>query len=176
MKKALVVIDYQNDFVSGSLGFPRAVEIEDAICSKIQACRENGYDILFTMDTHSKDYLQTQEGKKLPVEHCIKGTDGWNLYGKVAALRMPEDKVFEKGAFGSTEISHYGFRSQYDEVELIGVVTNICVISNAILLKAAMPEAIIKVDASCTASNDATLHEKALDVMESLQVEIINRD
>ena len=86
MKKLLVVVDYQNDFVSGSLGFPKAAQLEEAIIKKIEDYRAAGDDVVFTLDTHGPDYLSTQEGKNLPVEHCIKGTDGWQLYGKVAAL------------------------------------------------------------------------------------------
>lgn len=175
MKRALIVVDYQNDFVDGALGFSKAKCLEDAICEKIKAYRNEKQDILFTFDTHSKDYLNTQEGKKLPVEHCIKGTQGWLLYGKTASLIQEKDKIFEKGGFGSFELAEYVEEKGYDEIELIGVVSNICVISNAILVKAALPEARIFVDASCTASNDDTMNEKALDILVGLQVDVTNR-
>lgn len=173
MKQAIIVVDYQNDFVSGSLGFSKAVELETAICEKIQSYRAKGADVIFTFDTHSKDYLSTQEGRKLPVTHCIKGEPGWELFGEVASLRQKEDKTFEKGAFGSWELGEYMKLKQYQQVELCGVVSNICVVSNAVLVKAALPEAEIIVDRSCTASNDELLNQKALDVMGSLQITII---
>ena len=96
MKKALIVVDYQKDFVDGALGFEKAVQLEQAICRKIEQAREQGEEILFTFDTHGDDYLQTQEGRNLPIEHCKKGSDGWQLYGKVEQLRCPEDRCFDK--------------------------------------------------------------------------------
>lgn len=175
MKKILVVVDYQNDFVSGSLGFEKAVELEQNIADKIQEYRQDGDEIVFTLDTHYDNYLKTQEGKNLPVEHCIKNRSGWNLYGKIAGLFRNTDVCFEKPTFGSMELAHYLEKNAYNSVELIGVVSNICVISNAVLAKAALPEANIIVDASCTASNDDNLNEKAFDVMEGMQIKVTNR-
>ena len=175
MKRILIVVDYQNDFVSGSLGFEKAEELEQAIISKIEEYQRNGDEIVFTFDTHSEQYLQTQEGKKLPVIHCVKGTPGWNLYGRAADYCGEGTKRFEKSAFGSMELAGYLAQRGYDTVELVGVVSNICVISNAVLAKAALPEAEIIVDAACVASNDDALNEKALDVMESLQITLLNR-
>lgn len=175
MKSVLLVIDYQKDFVDGSLGFPQSVSLEESIAQKILAYRSNGQEIVFTYDTHTADYLNTQEGRNLPVVHCIKGTAGWELYGKVAKLRRDSDTCIEKIAFGSMELANYLAANQYDRVELVGVVSNICLISDAVLAKAALPEAEIIVDASCVASNEERLNEAALDVMESMQIRIINR-
>lgn len=174
MKKILIIVDYQNDFVSGSLGFQDAVLLEDQIAEKIKDYRKNGWEVAFTYDTHESNYLNTQEGRKLPVPHCLKNTEGWRLYGKIAALCRTEDKCFEKPAFGSMQLAEYLADKQYDCVEFAGVVSNICVLSNAVLAKAALPEAEIRVDAACTASNDARLNQEALDIMKELQIEIIH--
>lgn len=176
-KKLLIVVDYQNDFVTGSLGFPGAENIEDSIAAKIKMYRgyaEQG-QVIFTMDTHGKNYMQTQEGGNLPVPHCIKGEAGWDLYGKVADLKEEQDMVFPKPTFGSMELAEYlrDRSDEYESVELAGVVTNICVISNMVLAKAAMPEVPITVDAACVASNDPELGEKALALMENLHAKII---
>lgn len=175
MRRILVVVDYQNDFVSGSLGFNKAVELERAIAQKIEQYKQNGDEVVFTLDTHNYNYLQTQEGRNLPVPHCLKNTEGWSLYGKIASFCDDTSKRFEKITFGSLELAEYLAKKEYDYVELIGVVSNICVISNAILAKAALPEAEIVVDASCTASFDESLNNKALDVMQGMQIKVINR-
>jgi nicotinamidase-related amidase len=175
MKSILLVIDYQTDFVDGALGFPKAVALETAIVQKIEQYKQNGDAIAFTLDTHRPDYLETQEGKKLPVTHCLKGTPGWQLHGKVAGLCDEADRRFEKGAFGSMELAGYLAQQGYDRVELAGVVSHICVLSNAVLAKAALPEAEIVIDAACTASYDESLHAAALDLMAGLQMTIINR-
>lgn len=175
MKEILLVIDFQNDFVDGALGFPQAVLLEEAIAEKIKKYRKKGDKIVFTFDTHTADYLNTQEGRNLPVVHCIKGTEGWNLYGKIAELCTEKDTIFEKTAFGSMALANYLADNKYDRIELVGVVSNICLLSDAVLAKAALPEAEIVVDAACVASNDERLNEAALDVMESLQIKIINR-
>ena len=175
-KKLLIVVDYQNDFVSGSLGCPQAVAIEDALAAKIAAYRALGEEgqIIFTMDTHEKNYLETQEGQNLPIAHCIRNTDGWPLYGKIRALKQEEDLVFSKPTFGSLELADYlrNRGGEYESVELAGVVTNICVISNMVITKAAMPEVPILIDAACVASNDDALDEAALKVMESMHVKV----
>ncbi len=175
MKNILLVIDYQNDFVDGALGFSRAAELETCIAAKIEQYKQNGDAVAFTFDTHHQDYLDTQEGRNLPVIHCIKDTPGWQLHGKVAGLCDESDKRFEKGAFGSVELVDYLKRQGYDRVELVGLVSHICVLSNAVLAKSALPEAEIVVDAACTASYDDTLHTAALNLMAGLQMTIINR-
>ena len=176
-KKLLIVVDYQNDFVTGSLGFAAAEEIEDAIAAKIKEYRAlaDGGQIIFTMDTHDKNYAATREGKYLPVPHCLKGEDGWQLYGKIRDLKAEDDLVFSKPTFGSYELCKYleQHADDYDSIEFCGVVTNICVISNVVLAKAVMPDVPLLVDAACVAGNDEKLHEAALDVMESIHVDVI---
>lgn len=176
MKKILVVVDYQNDFVTGSLGFEKAVTLEDGIVRKIEQYKRNGDEVVFTFDTHGENYIQTQEGSNLPVPHCIKGTPGWQLYGKAADCCDETTRCFEKPTFGSMQLAEYLSGNKYDSVELVGVVSNICVISNAVLAKAALPEAEIIVDAACTASNDDSLNQKALEVMEGMQIKVIHRE
>nr|WP_312578534.1 cysteine hydrolase family protein [Sedimentibacter sp.] len=175
MKKILLVIDYQNDFVNGTLGFEKSKKLEDSIAQKIEQYKENGDEVAFTFDTHTLDYLNTQEGRNLPVQHCVKGTKGWELYGKIAGLCDKTTKHFEKVTFGSMEMAEYLAKNNYDQIELVGVVSNICVISNAVLAKAALPEAQVIVDALCVASNDDNLNKSALDVMESMQIKIAGR-
>lgn len=175
MKKLLIVVDYQNDFVNGSLGFKKAEELEEKIAEKINQYRKENGEIIFTLDTHGKDYSETQEGKLLPVPHCIKGTKGHELYGKVASLKKETDLAIEKPTFGSVELFEYLKGKKYESVELVGLVSNICVISNAVIAKTALPETTVIVDASCTASNDDRLNEEVLDVMETLQIKIIDR-
>lgn len=176
MKRCLIVVDYQNDFVNGSLGFERARGLERNIASKIDEYRKNGGDIIFTLDTHGADYLKTREGRFLPVEHCIKGTDGHCLYGEVASRADENDLYFEKSTYGSDALYEYLKKNEYESIELCGVVSNICVISNAVLAKTAQPETEIYVDAQCTASNDDSLNSAALSVMDSLQIEVKNRE
>ena len=173
VKKCLIVVDYQNDFVTGSLGFPDAVALEHGIAEKIRQYRESCGEIVFTFDTHYENYLSTQEGRVLPVPHCLKGTAGHELYGEPGKLALPSDMAFDKNTFGSRELFEYLKNTPFDSIELVGVVSNICVISNAILVKTAQPETPIIVDAKCTASNDSSLNQAALDVMASLQIEVI---
>ena len=175
MRRALIVVDFQKDFVDGSLGFAQAPLLENAICAKIDKYHQQGQTVVFTFDTHGGDYLHTQEGRKLPKIHCLKGSEGWRLYGRVESLCRPDDICIEKPGFGSMELAEYLRRTGFDQIELVGLVSSICVISNAVLAKAALPEAEIIVDASCTAGADSALHEKALDVMEGLQITVVNR-
>jgi len=176
MKKLLIVVDYQNDFVSGALGFEGAEKLEAPIAEKIKQYRgfgDNG-QVIFTMDTHDRHYMETQEGKHLPVEHCFEGEDGWQLYGKIADLKESQDLVFSKPTFGSYELCEYlrNHKDEYESIEFAGVVTNICVISNIALAKAAIPDIPLLVDVSCVGSNDQKLQEAALLVMESIHVDI----
>ncbi|GAB5082588.1 cysteine hydrolase [Hominimerdicola sp. 21CYCFAH17_S] len=173
--KLLIVVDYQNDFVDGSLGFEEAERLDSIIASKIAQYRRNGDAVAFTLDTHYDNYNETQEGRKLPVPHCIKGTRGHELYGKTAKQRIMCDMLFEKNTFPSLEMAEYLKQKEYESVELAGLVSNICVISNAVMVKAALPEAEIIVDASCTAGADKALHEKCLDVMEGMQITVLGR-
>lgn len=175
MNQALIVVDYQNDFVDGALGFDGAPALQDAICQAIATARQAGSTVIFTYDCHAPDYLQTQEGRNLPVEHCIKGTDGAELFGTVATMRQEADPVFYKNGFGSLALANYLTTQTFDKITLVGVVSHICVISNAVLAKAALPEAEIVIDAAATDGFDPQLHQSALDVMANLQMTIANR-
>lgn len=172
MKKCLVVVDYQNDFVSGSLGFEKAKELDSKIANLIEKYHNNSDDVVFTLDTHYDDYMNTIEGKSLPVPHCIKGTIGHNLYGKVSHSVKESDLLFEKNTFGSDKLFEYLKNNRYSSIELVGVVTNICVISNAVIAKTAQPETEIIVNKNLVASNDDKLNDEALSVMSSFQIKI----
>lgn len=172
MKKLLIVVDYQEDFVTGSLGFEKAKYLEKGIVQKVKEYEENNDDIVFTLDTHNADYLQTEEGIYLPVEHCIKGTSGHKLYGQLKDIAA-NHLTFEKSTFPSHELLSYLLNKDYDYIELCGVVTNICVISNAVIAKAAKPLAHIVVNQKLCASNDEEMEQKSLEVMKNLQIEII---
>lgn len=173
MKKVLVVVDMQNDFIDGSLGSQQAAAIVDNAAEKISGF--NG-EIFVTLDTHFDNYLDTSEGKKLPVEHCIKNTKGWELNEKIsAALADKEFTVVEKNTFGSTELPRLiAERVGEDDfsIELIGLCTDICVVSNALLLKASFPEVTISVDSSCCAGVTPQKHDAALETMSSCQIDI----
>ena len=175
LKKCLIVVDYQNDFVSGALGFPEAAALEQRIAQKIKQYRDSDDEIVFTFDTHDEDYMNTQEGRNLPVPHCKRGTDGHKLYGQIAALALETDKQFNKNTFGSDELYSYLKSEAFESIEFVGLVSNICIITNALLAKTAQPETPVLVDAKCTASYDNHLHQAALDVMAGLQIQIINR-
>lgn len=169
MKKLLVVVDMQKDFIDGSLGTKEAQEIVSAVAEKIEAYQAAGDEVVFTYDTHEENYLDTQEGKKLPVVHCIKGTPGWELD---QALQKYEGKRFEKPTFGSRSLAEWASFQEFEEVELVGLCTDICVISNALLLKAYMPEMPVAVDASCCAGVTPASHNNALEAMKMCQIEI----
>lgn len=173
MKKCLIVVDYQIDFVSGALGFEKAVLLDEKIADKINEYRKQGDEVIFTFDTHKTDYLKTQEGKNLPIEHCIEGTNGHKLFGKTATMQKQDDKCFYKPTFGSDKLFEYLKGREYESIELCGVVSNICVISNAVLAKTAQPETPIIVDKGCIASNDDKLNDCAIEVMKSLQIRIV---
>lgn len=177
MKKLLIVIDYQNDFVNGSLGSTFAQNIEDNIYNKVKNYLDQGIRVVFTKDTHyDEHYMETREGKYLPVMHCIKGTEGHKLYGKLVEFENNDDvEIYDKESFGAKNLSSI-IDGEYDEIEFCGVATNICVISNAIIAQTVKPNAEIIIDASCCASFDPKLHNYALDVMEGLQMQIINKD
>ena len=174
MKRVLIVVDYQKDFVSGALGFEGAEALEEGICRRIEDYRAAGDGVIFTLDTHGADYLDTEEGRQLPIPHCLKGSDGWQLTDRVAAL-AGDSRRFEKPTFGSLELARYLEGKAFDEVELCGLVSNICVLSNAVLARAACPNAHIVVDARLTGSADGALQEKCLDVLGGIQVEVLGR-
>ena len=173
MKKLLVVVDFQNDFVDGTLGFPKASLLEEIISEKISDYRKNNHEVVFTFDTHAENYLETLEGKNLPVVHCIKDSDGWQLYGKVKDAMSETDKTFIKYTFGSDKLFDYLRENDFDEIELVGLVSNICVLSNAVLAKAAKPEANIIVDSKATASFDEDLNAKTFDILRGIQVTVL---
>lgn len=174
MRKCLIVVDTQNDFVSGSLGSSEAAAVEGAIAQQIARRRAEGFDIIVTLDTHDNGYLETQEGRKLPVPHCVKGTPGHALADAVARTVADSDRFIEKPIFGSAELFDLLRAEPYDEIELIGLVTDICVIANAVLAKTACPEAKVRVDARLTAGTTPEKHKAALDVMRSLQIDIVH--
>ena len=153
-EKLLIVVDMQKDFVDGALGTKEAVAIVPPAVEKVKKEKEKGTSIWFTRDTHGEDYLQTQEGEKLPVPHCIQGTAGWEIIEELASYA---ETVIDKPSFGSLELAEYLKQTGYDQVEFVGVVTNVCVLSNAVLAKAALPEAELIVDAACTAGPDRDL-------------------
>lgn len=166
--KLLIVVDYQNDFVNGSLGFKKAEELEQRIVQKIKE-----YDnVIFTLDTHYDNYFDTLEGKKLPVKHCIKDTVGHKLYGEVGKYLDKAIKVFEKPTFPSLELANYLVGKGYDEVEICGLVSNICVLSNVVMVKAALPNARIIVNKNLTASFDEKLNEETFDILKGIHVDV----
>ncbi len=176
MGDVLVVIDMQNDFITGSLGSKEA----EAIVSKVKEKLE-GYegDVIFTKDTHTQEYLSTQEGKNLPVEHCIKGTLGWEIEPSLQLYtNKPDTIVLEKESFGSLKLAETiktiqsKTKEPIGEIELVGLCTDICVISNAMILKAAFPEISVKVDSACCAGVTKQSHENALEAMKMCQVKI----
>lgn len=180
MKKLLVVIDYQNDFVNGALGFEKAETLENNIYSKVKAFLKDGHNVVFTYDTHNEEYLNTREGRNLPIIHCIDDTIGHDLYGKLKEFKNEVNTIHvNKYSFGiepkeMVKLSEK-IGGDINYIEVVGIVTNMCVISNVIILQSQYRNAEIVVDASLCASFDDDLHNKALDVIESLQVKVINR-
>ena len=175
MKKLLVVVDYQNDFVDGALGFEGAEDIEDEIVKLIDEFEKNNDFVAFTLDTHERDYLCTTEGKNLPTEHCIKGTDGWKIRERLEDY-MKRHPVFEKHTFGSLDLGNYirGISVLIDEVYLVGLVSNICVISNAIIAKSALDKnGKVFVVKNATASFDEDMQQKGFDILENLHIKVI---
>ena len=170
MRKILVVVDMQKDFIDGALGAKEAEAIVKPVIEKMKTYQKA--DIYLTRDTHGEDYLETAEGKKLPVAHCIKGTEGWQLRPEIEALAEPSH-IIDKPTFGSVELM--GLLAEENkreplELELVGLCTDICVVSNALLLKAAMPENPIRVDPSCCAGVTPDSHKAALLTMGMCQI------
>ena len=170
MHKAIIVVDMQNDFIDGALGTQEAQEMLPRMVAKLTAARAEGVALIFTMDTHGADYLATQEGKKLPVEHCIRGTAGWQIADALQPFVREADAVIEKPTFGATALP--AALADYDEIEFVGLCTDICVISNALIAKAFYPEKHIRVDAACCAGVTPESHANALSAMRMCQVEI----
>ena len=166
MKKTLIVVDMQNDFIDMALGTPEAVAIVPKVKAKIQEYVKNGHEIIFTRDTHFENYLQTAEGKKLPVPHCIKGTKGWEI---AEGLYVEGCKIIDKPNFGWPNWKD----EVLEDVELIGLCTDICVVSNALIIKATFPDANVNVDSSCCAGVTVATHEAALKTMAMCQIDIL---
>ena len=166
--KILVVVDMQNDFIDGALGSGEALAIVPNVQKKIESYKNE--KIYFTRDTHYDNYMETQEGKKLPVPHCIKGTKGWEISEKLDTFGC---EVIDKPTFGSVDLSKLIKEADPESVELCGLCTDICVISNAMLIKATLPETKILVDASCCAGVTPESHKNALSAMKMCQIEII---
>ncbi len=167
--KFLIVVDMQVDFITGSLGSSLATGIVDGVAEKVK-----NFDgkVIFTRDTHFSDYMSTQEGKNLPVPHCIKDTDGWQICSELAPYA---ETVVDKVTFGSVELPRIieSFGESIDSIELCGLCTDICVISNAMLLKASFPEVPIIVDSACSAGVSVESHNTALDAMRAVQIKIV---
>lgn len=166
MKKTLIVVDMQKDFVDGALGSKEAVAIVENVKAKIAAYRAKGDEVIFTRDTHQADYMGTNEGKYLPVEHCIEGSEGWQI---IPQLDVQDALVINKPTFGYLNWKDYDLQ----EVELIGLCTDICVVSNALIIKAQFPEIKVSVDAGCCAGVTPESHQAALTTMKMCQVEVL---
>jgi len=178
MKKLLVVVDYQNDFVDGALGFEGARDIEAKIVELIKKFKANGDFICYTMDTHERDYLSTVEGSYLPIEHCIRGSEGWKLTRDVDEVKEFYP-VFEKAGFPSLTLGNYihGLSPLIDEIYLCGLVSDICVFSNAIIAKAACGKNCkVKVIENATSSNDLDMQEKSFEMLKHLHIEVVKED
>lgn len=168
MQKLLIVVDMQNDFIDGALGTKEAVAIVPKVLEKV---KNFDGEIIFTKDTHKKNYLKTREGKRLPIEHCIEGTEGFEICD---TLKPYANTVIEKATFGSEALPKYikKYVGTPDYIELVGLCTDICVISNAVILKSAFLEADMAVDSSCCAGVTPESHKNALDAMKMLQIDI----
>ena len=169
--KLLVIVDMQKDFVDGALGTPEAAAIVPAVVDRVARAVQEGWDIIFTQDTHSEAYMDTQEGRNLPVPHCIRGSEGWTIIPQLQDFAAGHTCV-EKPTFGSLALAELVSRCGYESIELIGLCTDICVISNAMLLKAALPEVPIFVDSACCAGVTPASHANALEAMKLCQITI----
>ena len=171
-ERILIVVDMQNDFVNGSLGSSEAQQIVNRVVDKVKAFEGQ---VIFTQDTHEDNYMSTQEGKLLPVPHCIEGTAGWQLVPELEAYQRANDcLVYKKDRFGSIELARHLITENIESIELVGLCTDICVVSNALLLKAYLSEVPISVDASCCAGVTPQKHEAALETMRSCQICVKN--
>ena len=169
-KKLLVVVDMQNDFIDGSLGSDATCAVVDEVCKKI-----DGWDgrVCYTMDTHYEDYLETVEGAHIPVVHCVNGTPGWQLNQSIEARKNSDSFIVYKDIFGATDLIDIIRLLEIEQVQLVGVCTDICVISNALLLRSFFPQIAISVDASCCAGTTPENHAMALNVMRQCCIDIV---
>lgn len=173
-KKVLIVVDMQKDFVDGSLGTKEAVAIVDAVVKKVN---EFDGEVIFTRDTHDENYMETQEGKNLPVVHCVKDTAGWEIVPELEVIRSEKNmKCYDKPTFGCTvlaeDLKNSYENGEIESVELVGLCTDICVVSNTLLIKAFMPELTVSVDSACCAGVTPAKHEAALETMRSCQIQV----
>jgi len=178
----LIVVDMQRDFISGALGSAEARAIVPAVAARIRRAKEEGTPVVFTLDTHEENYMDTREGRFLPVPHCIRGTEGWALEPGIAKECAPGMLSFEKPTFGSTALAHHiaalalkqgAVEGRGMTVELCGVCTDICVVSNAMLIKAMLPEMDLTVDSALCAGVTPAKHEAALETMRSCQIQVL---
>lgn len=186
MKRLLVVVDYQHDLVDGTLGFPAAEIIDKRIAAKIDEYHENGDFVVYTMASHTARYLETLMGRSLPVPHCVESTGGWDLYGATADAKLDRDRMFRSATIGSAKLFEYlsgaqtaamqaGLDAPFISIEIVGLMGNSNVVADAFIAQAACPDVPIVVDAACIASPDGELNEKALDILESAQIRVVNR-
>jgi nicotinamidase/pyrazinamidase len=175
--KILIVIDMQNDFVIGSLGTKQAELIVPKVAKKVASFAEDKNIVVFTRDTHDLDYLNTFEGKNLPIEHCIKGTHGWQIVDQLKVYAEKSNAIIDKPTFGSFELLDFleplVKKDDVEEIEICGLCTDICVVANALLLRTKFPEMPIKVDATCCAGVTEESHNCALKTMQSCQIEVV---
>ncbi|CAM3510496.1 cysteine hydrolase family protein [Erysipelothrix anatis] len=176
MKKLYMIVDVQNDFVDGALGFEKADDVVKQIVETLETKLEPEDVVVFTRDTHYENYLETQEGKRLPIPHCIHGTYGWEIVEALSPWIKTSTQIFDKPTFGSLELGNYLKTQDFDEIEIMGLVSNICVITNAAIAKAALPEARIVVNRNLTSSFDESLDLKALEVMAGFQIDIVGTE
>lgn len=174
MSDYLVVVDYQTDFVCGALGFPQARALEQPLCRAVEQQLRRGGRVLFTLDTHGEQYLQTREGRHLPVRHCARGSEGHSLYGALKSF-APRVQLLEKDSFGARSLVTDCPIPDGASITVCGVVTHLCVLTNAILLQTACPCSEITVDAALCADPNAALEQAAFDLMEHLHLNVINR-
>ncbi len=175
MSKYMVVVDMQNDFITGSLGTPEAQAILPKVIERI---KEFPGSVVFTMDTHDENYLETYEGKRLPIEHCIDGTEGWEMPAEIREMQIERrGMLFRKNTFGSTQLGGFlqgvSRMAPIDEVIIVGLCTDICVLANAMMVRTALPDTPVTVDATCCAGSTPEAHRHALEAMKSCQIDII---
>lgn len=169
-KKLLVVVDMQRDFLTGALGSKAAQSLLPRVRARIEAAAAAGETVVFTRDTHDYGYMQTQEGRRLPVPHCIRGTEGWDIDPFLPSAGC---RVFDKPTFGSCALAAYAAEEGFGAIEFVGVCTDMCVLSNAVLCKAFCPEAEISVRADCCAGVTPQRHETALQAMQACQIDVV---
>lgn len=173
MKKAFILVDYQNDFIDGALGFERAKNLRSKVLEKLDSLDFKQTDLLITYDTHSEDYLQTKEGLNLPIKHCLKDSEGWHLPDYLEPFKAKAKKIFHKHTFGSLELANFLHKEQYEQIEFAGLVSHICVFHNIILAFNAGLNTKLILHKDCTASFDENLEKAAFDLLKAFWVELV---